>query len=90
MNEKDELTISIGESDSLKHMQKMPGWRIIEKFLGNSEIKYDKQLKNDNNDDIADIKACRKILKFIDDFKKLLKYTDIAAEEDRKELNLIK
>jgi len=90
MDDKTELTISIGKAESLKKMQKMPGWKIIEDFLGKSEEKYNKQLKDDTNDDMADVKACRKIIGFIGDFRDLLRITELSADEDQRELNLIK
>ena len=68
----------------------MPGWKIIEDFLGKEEARCDKELKDENNNDLANIKACRKIIKFVKDFKDLLRFTDISAEEDQRELNRIK
>jgi len=89
MDDKTELTISIGKADSLKKMQRMPGWRIIEDFLTKSDDKYNKQLKDDTNDDIVDVKACRKIIGFIKDFRDLLKITELSADEDQRELDII-
>jgi len=68
----------------------MPGWKIIEDFLAKSEEKYDKELKDEKNDDMANIKACRKIIGWIKDFRYLLKYTEIAGYEDEQELKRIK
>jgi len=90
MDDKTELTISIGKAESLKKMQRMPGWKIIEDFLTKSDDKYNKQLKDDTNDDIADVKACRKIIGFIRDFRDLLRITELSADEDQRELDLIK
>ena len=86
---KAELNLSINQANSLKRITKMPGWKIIEDFLKKSEEKYDKELKDENNDDLANIKACRKIIGWIKDFRDLLKYTEISAEEDTKELQRI-
>jgi len=90
MNDKAELTLSINRANSLKKIIKMPGWKIIKDFLDKSEEKYDRELKDENNDDMANIKACRKIIKFIKDFRDLLKFTEISAYEDEKELERIK
>ena len=90
MDEKTELIISIAQADNLKKMTKMPGWKIIEDFLGKEEARCDKELKDETNNDLANIKACRKIIKFVKDFRDLLRFTDIAAEEDQRELNRIK
>ena len=90
MDDKDELKLSINQANSLKRITKMSGWKIIEDFLKKSEEKYDKELKDENNDDMANIKACRKILEWILDFRNLLRFTDISAEEDQKELDRIK
>ena len=90
MDEKTELAISIAQADNLKKMTKMPGWKIIEDFLGREEARCDKELKEETNDDLANIKACRKIIYFVKRFRDLLRFTDIAAEEDQRELNRIK
>ena len=90
MNDKAELNLSINQANSLKKITTMPGWKIIEDFLAKSEEKYDKELKDESNDDLANIKACRKILEWIKDFRDLLKYTDISAYEDEQELKRIK
>ena len=89
MDDKTELTISIAQAESLKKMQRMPGWKIIEDFLTKSDDKYNKQLKDDTNDDIADVKACRKIIGFIKDFRDLLRITELSADEDQRELDII-
>ena len=39
---------------------------------------------------MANIKACRKIIGWIKDFRDLLKYTEISAYEDEQELKRIK
>lgn len=90
MNDKDELTLSINQANSLKRITKMPGWKIIEDFLKKSEEKYDKELKDESNDDMANIKACRKIIGFVKDFRDLFKFTEISAYEDEQELKRIK
>ena len=90
MDEEAELKLSINQANSLKRITKMPGWKIIEGFLKKSEEKYDKELKDENNDDMANIKACRKIIGWIKDFRDLLKYTEISAYEDEQELKRIK
>ena len=90
MNDKTELTISISQANSLKKITTMPGWKIIEDFLEKSEEKYDKELKDEKNDDMANIKACRKIIGWIKDFRDLLKFTEISAYEDEQELKRIK
>ena len=90
MDDKDELKISIEQANSLKKITTMPGWKIIEDFLKKSEEKYDKELKDENNDDMANIKACRKIIGWIGDFRDLLKFTEISAYEDEQELKKIK
>ncbi len=90
MDDKTELTISIGKAESLKKMQRMLGWKIIEDFLTKADNKYNKQLKNDTNDDMADVKACRKIIGFIGDFRDLLRITELSASEDQRELDIIK
>ena len=90
MDDQTELTISIAQADSLKKMQKMPGWKIIEGFLGKYEAEGYKQLQDIQNKDLADIQAFRMVIKFVKDFKDLLRYTQISAEEDQRELNRIK
>ena len=90
MDDRTELTLSIGKAESLKKMQRMPGWKIIEDFLTKSDDKFNKQLKDDTNDDMADVKACRKIIGFIRDFRDLLRITELSADEDQRELDLIK
>ena len=90
MDDKDELKISINQANSLKRITKMSGWKIIEDFLKKSEEKYDKELKDENNDDMANIKACRKIIGWIKDFRDLLRFTEISAHEDEQELKIIK
>lgn len=90
MNDKDELKLSINQANSLKRITKMPGWRIIEDFLKKSEEKYNKELKDENNDDMANIKACRKILDFVKDFRDKIRFTEISAYEDEQELKRIK
>ena len=89
MDMKDELILSINEANSLKKITKMPGWKIIEDFLSESEIKYDKELKDESNDDMANIKACRKIIGWVGDFRDLFRYTEIAAQQDEEELNIL-
>jgi len=90
MDDKDELNLSIAQANSLKKITTMPGWKIIEDFLAKSEEKYDKELKDEKNDDLTNIKACRKILGWIKNFRDLLKYTEISAYEDEQELKIIK
>ena len=90
MGDKEELILSINQANSLKKITTMPGWKIIENFLAKSEEKYDKELKDEKNDDMANIKACRKIIGWIKDFRDLLKYTEISAYEDEQELKRIK
>ena len=90
MDDKTELTISISQAESLKKIQRMSGWKIIEGFLGKAEAKYEKELKSEANDDLASIKACRKIIGFVKDFRDLLRFTDISAEEDQRELDRLK
>lgn len=90
MDDKAELKLSINQANSLKKITKMPGWKIIEDFLKKSEEKYDKELKDENNDDMANIKACRKIIEWISDFKNLFRFTEISAYEDEQELERIK
>ncbi len=90
MDDKDELKISIEQANSLKKITTMPGWKIIEDFLKKSEEKYDKELKDESNDDMANIKACRKIIGWIKDFRDLFRFTEIAAYEDEQELKRIK
>lgn len=90
MDVKTELQISIAQADSLKKMTKMSGWKIIEDFLDKSEKECDRELKDERNNDLSNIMACRKIIKFVKDFKDLLRFTDISAEEDQRELNRIK
>jgi len=90
VNEKDYLQVSINQANSLKKITTMPGWKIIEDFLAKSEEKYNEELKDENNDDLANIKACRKILGWIKNFRDLLKYTEISAYEDEQELDRIK
>ena len=90
MDDKAELNLSINQANSLKKITTMPGWKIIEDFLAKSEEKYNKELKDESNDDLANIKACRKILGWIEDFRDLLKYTEISAYEDEQELKRIK
>jgi len=90
MNIEEELRLSIEQANSLKRITKMPGWKPIEDFLARSEEKYDKELKDEKNEDLTNIKACRKIIGWIKDFRDLLKYTEIAAYEDEQELKKIK
>lgn len=90
MDNKDELNLSINQANSLKKITSMAGWKIVEDFLSKSEEKYDRQLKDDNNDDIADIKGCRKIIAFIKNFRDLIRFTEISAHEDEQELEKIK
>ena len=90
MNEKDYLQVSINQANSLKKITTMPGWKIIEDFLNKSEEKYNEELNEENNDDLANIKACRKILGWIKDFRDLLRFTEISAYEDEQELKIIK
>ena len=90
MGDKEELTLSINQANSLKKITTMPGWKIIDDFLNKSEEKYNKELKDEKNDDLANIKACRKIIGWIKDFRDLLKYTEISAYEDEQELKRIK
>jgi len=90
MNDKAELNLSINQANSLKRITKMPGWKIIEDFLDKSEEKYDKELKDEKNDDMANIKACRKILEWIKDFRDKIRFTEISAYEDEQELKRIK
>ena len=90
MGDKEELTLSINQANSLKRITKMSGWKPIEDFLKKSEEKYDKELKDENNDDMANIKACRKILGWIKDFRDKIRFTEIAAHEDEQELKRIK
>ena len=87
MDEEAELTLSINEANSLKKITKMQGWKLIEDFLNKSEEKYDKELKDEKNDDMAEIKACRKIIGWIKDFRDLFMYTEIAAQQDEQELS---
>ena len=89
MNEKDFLQVSINQANSLKRITKMPGWKIVEDFLAKSEEKYDKELKDESNDDLANIKACRKIIGWIKDFRDKIRFTEIAAHEDEQELKRI-
>jgi len=90
MNEEKELILSINEANSLKKITKTPGWKIIEGFLTKSEEKYDKELKSEDNNNLADIMACRKIIGWIDDFRKVLVYNDITVQQDEQELKIIK
>ena len=89
MDMKDELILSNNEANSLKKITKMPGWKIIEDFLSESEIKYDKELKDESNDDLANIKACRKIIGWIGDFRDLFRYSEISAQQDEEELKIL-
>jgi len=90
MDMKTELKLSISQANSLKKITTMLGWKIIEDFLEKSEEKYDKELKDEKNDNMTNIKACRKIIGWIKDFRDLLKYTEISAYEDEQELKRIK
>ena len=90
MNEEKELIISINEANSLKKITKMPGWKIIEDFLDKSLEKYSKELKSEDNNNLANIMACRKIIGWIDDFRKVLVYNDIGLGENQEELKIIK
>ena len=90
MNDKAELNLSISQANSLKKITTMPGWKIIEDFLKKSEEKYNEELKDENNDDLTNIKACRKILGWIKNFRDLLRFTEISAYEDEQELKRIK
>ena len=85
-----ELQISINQANSLKRIVKMPGWEFIEDFLDKSEEKYNGELKDKDNNDLADIKACRKILEWIKDFRDKIRFTEISAYEDEQELKIIK
>ena len=90
MDEEKELTLSINQANSLKKITKMSGWKIINDFLDKSEEKYNKELKSEENNDMANIKACRKIIGWIADFRNLFKYTEISAQQDEQELKIIK
>jgi len=90
MDEEKELIISINEANSLKKITKMPGWKIIEDFLDKSLEKYSKELKSEDNNNLANIMACRKIIGWIDDFRKVLVYNDIGLGENQEELKIIK
>jgi len=90
MNEEKELILSINEANSLKKITKTPGWKIIEDFLGKSLEKYSKELKSEDNNNLANIMACRKIIGWIDDFRKVLVYNDITVQQDEQELKIIK
>lgn len=90
MNDKAELILSINQANSLKKITKMQGWKIINDFLDNSEEKYNKELKSEENNDMANIKACRKIIGWIGNFRDLFKYTEISAHQDEQELKIIK
>jgi len=90
MNEEKELEILINEANSLKKITKMPGWKIIEDFLDKSLEKYSKELKSEDNNNLANIMACRKIIGWIDDFRKVLVYNDIGLGENQEELKIIK
>ncbi len=90
MNEEEELVLSINEANSLKKITKMPGWKIIENALRKSEEKYNKELKDENNNDLANIKACRKMLQWIKDFRQVLVYNDISLQQDEEDLREIK
>ena len=90
MGDKDELTLSINQANSLKRITTMPGWKIIEDFLDKSEEKYSGELKDENNNDLANIKACRKIIEWIKDFRDKIRFTEISAYEDEQELKRIK
>lgn len=90
MDEEKELILSINEANSLKKITKMPGWKIIEDFLDKSLEKYSKELKSEDNNNLANIMACRKIIGWIDDFRKVLVYNDIGLGENQEELKIIK
>ena len=90
MDEEKELILSINQANSLKKITKMPGWKIIDDFLKKSEEKYNKELKDESNDDMANIKACRKIIGWIGDFRDLFRYTEISAQQDEQELKIIR
>ena len=90
MDDKTELTISINQANNLKQIIKMPGWKIPEKFIKESEEECNKKLKDKDNKDLADIQACRLLLEWIDRFRKLIYYTEISAYEDEQELERIK
>lgn len=90
MDEEKELTLSINQANSLKKITTMSGWKIIKDFLDKSEGKYDKELKSEENNDMANIKACRKIIGWIADFRNLFKYTEIAAYQDEQDLKIIR
>ena len=90
MDDKDELKLSINQANSLKRITTMPGWKIIEDFLDKSEEKYNSELKDKDNNDLADIKACRKILEWIKDLRDKIRFTEISAHEDEQELKRIK
>jgi hypothetical protein len=90
MNEEKELILSITEANSLKKITKTPGWKIIEDFLDKSLEKYSKELKSEDNNNLANIMACRKIIGWIDDFRKVLVYNDIGLGENQEELKIIK
>jgi len=90
MDEEKELTLSIAQANSLKKIATMPGWKIIKDFLDKSEEKYDKELKSEENNDLANIKACRKIIGWIKNFRDLFEYTEIAKYQDEQDLKIIK
>ena len=90
MNEEKELEISINEANSLKKITKTPGWKIIENFLDKSLEKYSKELKSEENNNIANIQADRKMLEWIKNFRDLFRYTELSAQQDEEELRRIK
>ena len=90
MNAKTALAISINRADSLKNMTQMSGWKIIEGFLKDAEEECQGKLDDEDNKDIADIQASRKLKKFISDFRELFIDTELSAGEDQRELKILK
>jgi hypothetical protein len=89
MNEKEELARSIIQANSLKKITKMAGWKIIKRYLNETTVECQETLENEENKDMADIQASRKLLKWIQGFKELFEDTEFTAEEAQRELKLI-
>ena len=85
-----ELELSINQANSLKQMTGMAGWKIIDEFLNDTEEECKDILEDEENKDIIDIQASRKILKWIKNFRELFIYTEVSAQNDEQELKRIK
>ncbi len=90
MDPKTSLEIAINRAESLQKITKMSGWKIIDNFLKDNEENCLNTLKNESINNIDDIQASRKLLKFINDFRELFTDTELSEKINREELKRLK